>query len=673
MLWASLALGAVAVAVCAAQADEDTSLLLQYGTRDRFHIPQTEEFRWGWHRKLRRRAKHRKAWHPAGYGGYSTAGRSTTLTSTLTQCGYPILQGRTYDLHIFSFVGNGTTATAERVAGQLAFEPSTHERFAEAVLSGLRTETASFPDRRKLCAWSSQRMLVCTEHHNGSTGSLISANAIASAVAQLAIDAESLNESNFSGLGAVQGDLQQVFGLLDTSGDFTSFLKVSHFGAQSCVPAGFEFSPPGRGSLLRDSSFAARIDVGYAGAAVAGTLDRSEADSKFPSLLGQRFDVSWTLCYRRRDHTVATAIDVVNITGTLMFTEQLNYQNQPDSSGRFALATYSGLVASPAVLTMPSTVSEVCAFPDKRSLVCSRLVEATEGSPIFGSFSSVAVFVNAYAKARTVMESSADQAFENSDEPSDVINQVAEAFASAGFSNASTLARAVAIGTALVGSVKAAADENRRFTELLQLERFDCSGDFTWETCVPWLIRFANPGRGSSWASRAIPRSRASMQWPLAVLCGMALTLSFLKKTLTQQIRSPATAPLMNTPVFLLQRSSALPSHDSAAWRSRKRQASLQTDRLEAEVLGQFNEQGLSDDVGRFVYLELSGGDPASKISLAVCAKASKSSLVCARTSLLNQEAIAEAQVSIAMQVVADADAAAGGPRREHPPPRKQR
>ena len=63
-------------------------------------------------------------------------------------------------------------------------------------------------------------MLVCTEHHNGSTGSLISANAIASAVAQLAIDVESLNESNFSGLGAVQDDLQQV---LDTSGDFTSF------------------------------------------------------------------------------------------------------------------------------------------------------------------------------------------------------------------------------------------------------------------------------------------------------------------------------------------------------------------------------------------------------------------------------------------------------------------
>ena len=125
------------------------------------------------------------------------------------------------------------------------------------------------------------------------------------------------------------------------------------------------------------------------------------------------------------------------------------------------------------------------------------------------------------------MEGSVDQAFESSDEASDVINQ---AFASAGFSNASTLARAVALGTALVDSVRAAAAENRRFTELLQPERFDCSGDFTWETCVPWLIRFANPGR-------AIPRSRPWMQWPPAVLCDRALTLSFLmKKTLTQQI-----------------------------------------------------------------------------------------------------------------------------------------
>eukprot|EP00439_Symbiodinium_sp_Y106_P043381 s4004_g5.t1 len=114
----------------------------------------------------------------------------------------------------------------------------------------------------------------------------------------------------------------------------------------------FEFSPPGRGSLLRDSSFAARIDVGSAGA--AGACDTSEAAFEFPSLLGQCFDVHLTLFYRWLDQTVGTAIDVVSITGTFMFAEQLNYQNQPDSSGRFALATYFGLVASPAVLTVPS-------------------------------------------------------------------------------------------------------------------------------------------------------------------------------------------------------------------------------------------------------------------------------------------------------------------------------
>jgi len=584
----------------------------------------------------------------------------------------------------------GTSATVEQITGLLSFKPATDGRFTEVILSGLSNGAANFTDQRMLCVWSSKRMLTCTEHRDGSRDVLISVEAVANVLAYVQADVIDNAAMNFSDQNFEFEDLKEVFGLLQGKGDFTSFLTVSHFMPGSCVPAGFEFSPPGRGSFWPedvDFDTFARVAVGY-----AGVSDEWAASAQwFPSLVGQTFDVHFTLFYRRLDLKEPNATGVVNITGILNFTEQVNYENQPDSSGRFVLATYSELVASPAILAIPSTLSEVCAVSaDKMSLVCSRPVEALEFYEGAGN-TSVDVLARIQTEIQTAIASAYADASASSpdttDGSTDAVTQtladaVAEASASAAAIAASDVANAeaeaaavalddflasaplayaeaVAIGEAVASSLRISADRSRRFTEVMRLDRFDCPE--VQEGCAPWRILFANPGRGSFLGQPVDSTIEMVLD---AVSVGSAVRQGFQPPVEDAEETADFALPLSCScssgayPSFALAEDlTGTLTRFSRLEIPEALPASVHSERLDAKVLGQFNEQGLLDNTGRFVYLELAGGDEA-KVSLAVCAYAAagNSSLVCARTSLLSLVATARAQVDIATQVFLDSE-----------------
>ncbi|CAE7029179.1 Naaa [Symbiodinium sp. CCMP2592] len=681
---ATFLLVTIVVAAVGALLEEDTNLLLQYGLRDTLQVPHAakshEEAPW-------RPFWHRQHWR---YGGYGKTRHNAGYYSQSIECGYPILTDQSYDAHLYSYVG-GTSATVEQITGVLSFSPATDERFTEAILSGLSNGAANFSDQRMLCVWSSKTMLTCTEHHDGSGDFATSVEALAYVFAGIEADVEQNTTSNASLKIFEAEDEKFVNGLLQNKGDFTSFLTVSHFKPGSCVPAGFEFSPPGRGSILRvDVSFdnEARVEVGYAGVSDEWAASASQW---FPNLVGQTFDVHLTLFYRRLDLKEPNATGVVNITGILSFTEQVNYENQPDSSGRFVLATYSELVASPAILFIPATLSEVCAFSaDKMSLVCSRPVDAWWEYEKYESAgnASVDMLARIYTMIQTAMASGdvgasastpdTSNAFGDTDRqaledavasaaadalafatPDGAVAQAsvtAEALDEFLASGTNASARALVRGEAIALFIRSSAEMSRRFTEVMRLDRFDCPE--VQEGCPPWRILFANPGRGSflgqpvdstidvvldavsvgSAVRRFQPPAEeteqtANLTLPLNCICSSGAYPSFaLAEELTVTL----------TRFRRLEIAEAVP-------------ASVQVERLDAKVLGQFNEQGLLDNTGRFVYLELAGEDEA-KVSLAVCAYAAagNTSLVCARTSLLSLVATARAQVDIATDVFLD-------------------
>ncbi|CAE7222978.1 Naaa [Symbiodinium natans] len=665
-----------AIEAVGALLDEDTNLLLQYGLRDKLRVPPAAESleKYPW-RRGRRHGRHGKKRRHAGY--YSQEDK----------CGYPILTKQSYHARLFSYVG-GTSATVEKITGLLSFEPATDRRFTEAILSGLSNGAANFSDRRMLCVWSSKRMLTCTDHHDGSGDVSQSTAALAYAVAEIIAVVQQNTTLNASLEVSEIEDLREVFGLLQEKGDFTSFLTVSHFMPKSCVPAGFEFSPPGRGSLRDDLNFddaVARVEVGY-----AGVCNEWAASAQwFPSLVGQTFDVHFTLFYRWLDLKAPSATGVVNITGILNFTEQVNYENQPDSNGRFVLATYSQLVASPAILTMPSTFSEVCAVSsDKMSLVCSRAVEALEYSEDTGDV-SVDTVARAYTRIQTALASgngsagfSTPNTISVKTETDSLKVAVASASAAAGSfvvaptpdeaevgadalaealdefldSGTEAIAEAVAEGRVMARSLRVSADTSRRFTELMHLDRFDCPNYHKDEGCTPWQIQFANPGRGSFLGSPVASTTETALD---AVSVGSATRQGF--QPVETEAASCALPPscscasgaypsfaLAGELTVTLARFSRLEIPEALP-------ASSEVETLDARVLGQFNEQGLLDNTGRFVYMELAGGDEA-KVSLAVCAyaEAGNTSLVCARTSLLSLVATAQAQVDLAAEVFVD-------------------
>ncbi|CAE7252109.1 Naaa [Symbiodinium sp. CCMP2456] len=390
----------------------------------------------------------------------------------------------------------------------------------------------------------------------------------------------------------------------------------------------------------------------------------------FPSITDQTFDVDLTLFFRYPDFEDAFEADVVNVSGSLTFSNQVNYENSPDPNGRFVIATYSGLTASPAILEIPSTFREICAYTsDKKSLVCSRLVDASLDDRDMGSFGPYAftetfTFVFAEVNGLFALHDDDANAFVEALVRFGIAEAEAEAFAAVYFGDNGAESGALATAIALVEGLRAATDKNRRFTDLIRLEQVECREFLDWTTCVPSLLRFANPGRGSFLGKVEQEGEEEAKEALDAVAVGSAVRQGCHLPELTPSVAMPASCSCAagEFPSFLDSGSFSLTLTEFHRFEFpgalNATNATVEQKNVEVQVKSQKNEQGLPQSTGRFVLLRLAD----EQVSTAVCAYArDQSSLVCARSSLLLQSVEVNAMISLSKFIsVADFDNADG-------------
>ncbi|CAE7390732.1 Naaa [Symbiodinium necroappetens] len=347
----------------------------------------------------------------------------------------------------------------------------------------------------------------------------------------------------------------------------------------------------------------------------------------FLSITDQTFDVDLTLFFRYPDFEDAFEADVVNISGSLTFANQVNYENSPDPNGRFVIATYSGLTASPAILEIPSTFREICAYTsDKKSLVCSRLVDASLDDRDLGSFGPYAfteTFAFVFANVNGVFTAAENDevAFVEGLVRLGIAEAEAEAFAAVYRSENGAESGALATAMALVEGLRAATDKNRRFTDLIRLEQVECREFLDWTTCVPSLLRFANPGRGSFLGKVEQEGENETKEALDAVAVGSARRQGCHLPELSPSVAIPSSCSCAagEFPSFLDAGSFSLTLTEfqrfetPGAWNATNATVEQQT--VEVQVKSQKNEQGKST-VASFCsgYLTLTNWSPRQSV-----------------------------------------------------------